>query len=505
MNGEAVTRSVMIERYSRVLFRWRARSARRSRIGPPRVTIVQWVLAGVSVVIAGFSYEVRNYVWLAWMTQVLVLLSFLSLIIATREVFRTGSIGKFCLVAGVFVFYWIDAFALSLQRYPFAVPEHFPYSATQFDQSLIQQALVYVSVFQLMLLVGHSIRPPLDRPLKFFAGRMDSLSFDRSLVAFLLILCSFTPLFVYYDFDIVKIVAALLASRSGTDFESPEPGLAQHVAMFGVYGASLGFVYALKAATWRRLWWLAMGVIAALPFVLGGTRHIWLYISLPSVLIVLRGFKGLMSHKRVVALTTIALVVLVIAQAQFVYRSVGWKAVSDAPAEELSQVNTNGQLTALLYAEHLVPGQHEYFEELAEPYFLIHWVPRQIWPNKPVMESWTYYNDSYTQGATFNVTPSVIGQFHLNWGLPGVIFIGVWLGFLTLTADRLLLMLDSSRQRAMFVVVGMFYAFIISSFRFYSPIYFSYFCFGLLAMFLLTRRRALATVTAPFRAQQLPA
>jgi hypothetical protein len=494
----------MIERYSRVLFKWRARSARRTRIGPPRVTIVQWVLAGVSVTIAGFSYEVRSYTWLATMTQVLVLLSFISLISVTREIFRNGSIGKFCLVAGVFVFYWIDAFALSLQRYPFAVPENFPYSATQFDQSLIQQALVYVSVFQFMLLVGHSIRPPLDRPLKFLADRMDSLSFDRSLVVFLLILCSFTPLFVYYDFDIVKIVAALLASRSGTDFESPEPGLAQHVAVFGIYGASLGFVYALKAATWRRLWWLAMGVLAALPFVLGGTRHIWLYISLPSVLIVLRGFKGVMSHKRVVALTTIALVVLVIAQAQFVYRSVGWKAVSDVPTEELSQVNTNGQLTALLYAEHLVPGQHPYFEELAEPYFVIHWVPRQIWPNKPVMESWIYYNDSYTQGATFNVTPSVIGQFHLNWGLPGVMFIGAWLGFLTLTADRLLLTLDSSRQRAMFVVVGMFYAFIISTFRFYSPIYFSYFCFGLLAMFLLTRRRV-APAAAPLRAHQLPA
>src|SRR4030095_10434531 len=141
MNDEAVIRSVMIERYSRVLLRWRARSARRSRIGPPRVTIIQWVLAAVSVAIGGFTFEVRSYTWLASMTQVLVLLSFISLIIVTREVFRTGSIGKFCLVAGVFVFYWIDAFALSLQRYPFAVPERFPYSATQFDQELIQQAL----------------------------------------------------------------------------------------------------------------------------------------------------------------------------------------------------------------------------------------------------------------------------------------------------------------------------------------------------------------------------
>jgi hypothetical protein len=91
----------------------------------------------------------------------------------------------------------------------------------------------------------------------------------------------------------------------------------------------------------------------------------------------------------------------------------------------------------------------------------------------------------------------------MDWGLPGVIFIGAWLGFLAMLADRVLLRLDSGRQRAMFVVVGMFYAFIISSFRFYSPIYFSYFLFGLVAMFLLTRRRR-TTPSLAF-AQQQPA
>ena len=92
----------------------------------------------------------------------------------------------------------------------------------------------------------------------------------------------------------------------------------------------------------------------------------------------------------------------------------------------------------------------------------------------------------------------------MSWGLPGVIFIGAWLGFLAMLADRLLMLLDSNRQRAMFVVVGMFYAFIISSFRFYSPIYFSYFLFGLVAMFLLTRRRRLQS-SFPLMPERLPA
>src|SRR5215510_9790857 len=246
--------------YERLLSKWRKGRAPRLETGPPRVTGLQWLLASVSVVIAIVGYEVRSYVLLASITQLLAALSLISLVMVTREVLKTGSVGKFCLIAGVFVFYWIDALTLSSQRYPFAVPEGFPYSATQFEQDLIHQALFYVSVFQLLLLVGYSIRPRLERPVRFFASRIDSLSFDRTLVAFLLVICSFTPLLLYYDFDIAKIIGALLASRSGTDLEAPEPGLAQHVALFGIYGAALGFVYALKAATWRRLWWLALAV-----------------------------------------------------------------------------------------------------------------------------------------------------------------------------------------------------------------------------------------------------
>lgn len=473
--------------YRRTIARWREQQA--AADNPPAVTPVQWVLASAPVLIALMSYEVETYAALALITQVLVGLNVVLLIIVTREVLKVRMIGKFCLVGGTFVFYWLDALTLSVQRNPFSISEGFPIMAAQFDQQLIQQALAYISIFQLLLLIGYSIRPRFDQALKFIAARTDSLSLDRTLIAFLLIMCSTAPLLIFYDFDVGRIMTALLASRSGYEFEAPEPSVAQHLALFGVYGAALFFVYALKTGTWQRFWWLVLGVIAAAPFILGGTRHVWLYISLPSVLILLRGVRGHLSQKRMVALTSAVVVILLVAQAQFVYRTVGWQGVLSVPRDQLSRLNTNGQLSALLFAEYLVPSHHEYFKEMAEPYFIIHWIPRQVWPTKPTMESWAFYNESYVEDGAFNVTPSVIGQFHLNWGLPGVMFIGIWLGFLTLLADRVLLLLNSDRQRAMFVVVGMFYAFIISSFRFYSPIYFSYFLFGVVAMFLLTRRR----------------
>jgi len=463
---------------------------------PPRVTLTQWILVSIPVVLAALTYEVTSYRTLALFAELLGLLSLALLIVVAKEALQTRAIGKLCLVGGVFVFYWIEALVLAFQENPFSIPEGFPISATQFDQELIRQALIYITVFQLLLLVGYSIRPRLEKAVGFFAARVDSLSFDKWLIGILLFLSAIMPLLIFYDFDFDKIASALLASRSATDLESTEPGLAQHLTMFGIYGAALFFVYALKASTWRRFWWLFLGGIAALPFVLGGTRHIWLYISLPSVLIVLRGFKGQSNRYRIMGLAAAILIVVAVAQAQYAYRSVGWNQVENVPTEGLSQLNSNGQLTALLFAEHLVPNHHAYFMELAEPYFLIHWIPRQLWPQKPIMESWAFYNESYVEGAAFNVTPSVIGQFHLNWGFPGVIFIGAWLGFLTFLADRVLLLLNSDRQRAMFVAAGMFYAFIISSFRFYSPIYFSYFLFGFIAMLLLTRRRVLSTAVS---------
>ncbi|MDX6446734.1 MAG: hypothetical protein QOH71_3808 [Blastocatellia bacterium] len=461
---------------------------------PPRVSLAQWILAAIPFLISVAVYEATSYKVLALVTQFLSVVSLVLLVVVAKEALRARVIGKCCLIAGTVIFYWGEALVLSLGRNPFSIPEGFPINATQFDQGLISQALIYVSMFQFLLLVGYSIRPRMMRPVRFFTSRIDSLSFDRWMLATLLVMAAVVPLLVFYDFDTDKLVEALLASRSSVDFDAPEPGIAQHLALFGIYGAALFFVYALKASTWRRFWWLFLGVVVALPFVMGGTRHIWLYISLPSVLIVLRGFSGHLNRYRIMGLTATVLVVFAVAQLQFVYRSVGWREMGNDPSQELSQLNNNGQLTALMFAEHLVPDQHPYFKELVEPYFLIHWIPRQMWPEKPIIESWAFYNESYVQGASFNVTPSVIGQFHLNWGLPGVIFIGTWLGFLTFVADRVLLSLNPNRQRAMFVAVGMFYAFIISSFRFYAPVYFSYFLFGLLAMFLLTNRRRLSFV-----------
>jgi hypothetical protein len=102
------------------------------------------------------------------------------------------------------------------------------------------------------------------------------------------------------------------------------------------------------------------------------------------------------------------------------------------------------------------------------------------------MKSWEIFDADYTRGQHFNVTPSIVGQFYLNWGIVGVIQAGLMMGFFAYVADRLLMKVNTTSQLAISVMVGMFYAFIVSIFRFYAPMYFGYLAFGIVGAFFLT-------------------
>ena len=109
------------------------------------------------------------------------------------------------------------------------------------------------------------------------------------------------------------------------------------------------------------------------------------------------------------------------------------------------------------------------------------------------MKSWRFFDDRATGGAPgSNVTPSVIGQYYMNYGPFGTIYIALLLGVLTGFADRIAIGLRRSEQTGMVVLVGTLYAFIFSSFRFFSPYYIAPFVFGLVMMYVLTRRAPMA-------------
>lgn len=468
-------------------------------IQPAKVTLTQWLLSIAMVLLALYSYSLSSTDELATLGVLLAGLNSVLMIQAAREALQNGPVGKLLLTASVVFFFWTDAVALSLDNPPFAVPARLPILSGQFQPELVQQGYFYVTIFQVMLLIGYSVRPRLARARAWIRSRVDATSRSTQIFKYGLAACALLPLFMTYGFSVEVTIDALLASRGGA-VERQEIGLLHYLYFFGMYGAAFFLAEALVYRDWRQTFSrarsLVLGLIASVPFImLWGTRHLWLFVALPACILLVSHRAGKLKLGTALKWGAMILILLAVAQLQLALRLRGWTEIGTVSSEEVFSPSS-GQFTALLFAENLVPDIHDYFLELAEPYFLIHWIPRVFWPEKPIMESWEYYNDAYVRGGAYNVTPSIIGQLHINFGVFGVIFIGIWMGFLTWLADQALATIDFQGQRAMGTAIGVFFAFIVSSFRFYSPIYFTYAAFGLVAMFFLTTRAASEPIPA---------
>jgi hypothetical protein len=175
-------------------------------------------------------------------------------------------------------------------------------------------------------------------------------------------------------------------------------------------------------------------------------------------------------------------------QLQFSIRYYGWKTLTTEKEIELvpSDLKIGGQFDALLLCLHTVPDLHEQFQELITPYYVIQFVPRQWWPEKPTQAAWEFYNAAYTAGSASNVTPSIIGQYYMNWGVIGVMMSGLWIGYMVQFADKMYLYLTLTGKSTLCLLVGLFYASILLIFRHENPMYFMYMQIAILIYLVLT-------------------
>lgn len=463
---------------------------------PPKVTAHQWVLSYLLLGLAGLGFLTSSYEALVILAELFVLVDILLLIILGKEALRTRSFGKLLLVASTLLFFWLEALRLALKEIPFPTPGGLPFPSAQYGEELVRQAYLYVALFQLMLLVGYSLRPRMRAVFDWIGSRVKSRKLRARVMPYVLAGCAVFPLLLALRFNLKAMFDVLVAARTGAEVEMDNVGLLHFLTFFGMYGAAILLAEAVLVRSKKRLWSLIFGGIAALPFIMSGARHLWLFVAFPAFILMSRSEQRL-TFSRLLRWAAVSLALILILQLQFSLRNEGWGEVANVESSQLLETDVTGQFGALLFAQYLVPERHDYFLEVPEKYFVIHWIPRQFWPDKPVMQSWEFYNGEYTQGGAFNVTPSIIGQYHMSFGFFGVVFIGIWLGFLTRLADRALLVIELERQLAMAIAIGMFYAFIISSFRFYSPIYFAYFLFAMIGMMLLTSHRRRASAARP--------
>lgn len=421
------------------------------------------------------------------LTALLLAINVLLLASTTLRALRSGTPGLALLVLACIIFFWFDVFVLASQTNPFAPPAGMPANEDCFSSQEVSTALCHCAVFEAMIFVGYSCLKTRNLSVRqWMASRVDANTPFAKILPFVLIPFGYTSLAIGYDFKPDAILSALVSGRLGVT-GAGEQGLVVSLDHFGMFAAAFFFLRTTSGGKLKRLTNILLGTLAATPFLFSGTRHYLLYIFLPLCIAGFRSISGSANSKHLIKWTVLFITLSSFSLLQVTLRSVGWHQIL-SPQEIQITPDASGQFSCLLYAEQIVPADHQFFHEFAEPFFITHWIPRQYWPGKPVMAAWEYYNASYTHGRKFNVTPSIIGQYYMNWGVIGVIGAGLWLGLLVRLVDSVTPYIQSDRQTAAKVVIGMSYAFLVASFRFYNPVYFTYLAFAVIAMLFVTTR-----------------
>jgi oligosaccharide repeat unit polymerase len=460
----------------------------------------EWVLSSSCVLASLLGFVSKTDRDIAIVAGILFLLAGLQAVAAFRQSLRSGVLGRSLLAGAILVAFYGEAFVSSMQTPSFRMPFQAPVGFTQFSIDLVQRGLFYVALFHLALLVGYSLRFPRTAKIFDVANREDTNPDYVRVILYCFAVCAFVPLVVTYGPNPSVIVDALISARHGVrNVATNDAGLIWNLSSLGLFGSAALFVNSFFSSLRLRLLDFLVGLVAIAPTIASGTRYRLLYVALPVLIIAFSRLVSRRHYGRLALICAAGVLTLVLFQVQTAVRLAGWNHLFEVKYDALLALKPTLQFDSFLFALYLVPNQHPYFMEPMTPYFFTHWIPRKIWPEKPEPKSLDYYSTMWTRGAkleVFNVTPSIMGQYYLSWGLFGVVGIGVWIGFLTYLVDEFAFRIHLWRQLLVTVTVGMAYAFILSSLRFYGPIYFVHVAIGTVAMFFLTRRMPSPATTA---------
>jgi len=455
---------------------------------PARLPAAHWTLMWVSLGVAAAARLAADFSWQVTFTALFFLLSTAAMIRTLRLTLATRALGPGMLAAGCWLFFALEAMAGALESPPFLVPSDLRIGESQFSTRVVGDALICVAIYQLALAGGYSLRLAPSLPIRALLFRLDTLRSRWAITQVLIALLVLVPLYVAFGTDYDRAMRVIQQARAGS-LDDMFPGLEMNLYWVSLFSCTVllveGVVYERRWGRWRA----AVGLLLSSPLWLTGTRHLAVYLIMPVILAWLLTQPGRGLGRKVIRMILILLVVVVVLQAILLVRSYGWDHLAEVDLGQILTSKPTYQFESLLVAVYLVPQRHDYFYEPMTPFFVIHWIPRRLWPAKPIPAAWTYYNSTWVENRKTNVTPSIIGQFYINWGTPGVVLIGFWLGWLTAMCDRVAARIDPARQRLALVTLGMFYAFVFCSFRYYSPFYLQYWLFGALVMLALTRQR----------------
>lgn len=419
-----------------------------------------------------------------------------------------GVVGRVVLNFGVFYWFWMGAATQAFQSPPFPNPGPFyPYFFQTVPSAVVASGLLSVNLFALMAMLGWRYAPIPMRWVGRLADRKDPPGGALvDAVCAGLALLGWLPTAVAYNGNVAQAMADMMLMRANPEMGATQSvGVLQQAYLLGLFGGALSLarlVLRSEGVVWLR--YFALALIFPLAFLAQGSRFNLGFLLLPAAIVLLaRPSTDQLSWKKK-RRTAIALIVVIIAAIgyQGAVRNFGvgggrglegrLAAGAGSNPETTSDILAEGHVGndhfgAMLMAIDLVNVNDGFFMEFSESFFVTHYIPRAIWPEKPYSQSWGFYNEMVTQGAALNVTPSIIGQYYLNWGYLGVIYIGVFMGWLARLCEAWLSRLDFGVQLMSATVAGLLLGFIFLSFRVLHPLYFAYPLFGYLTYRLMSR------------------
>lgn len=136
---------------------------------------------------------------------------------------------------------------------------------------------------------------------------------------------------------------------------------------------------------------------------------------------------------------------LAITALQINFRTVGWSNIDVQSigavriSDAISGYSLNQELAFIVQHElNYLSESNTLFERIVLPIpdtimnFIISFIPRSFWHNKPIDPTWIFYNyirtgSSGLYGGT-NITPTYLGRFYMKYGMVGVFEIGLMFG-----------------------------------------------------------------------------
>jgi hypothetical protein len=412
---------------------------------------------------------------------------------------RGAALGRLTLNFSVFYWLWLGAIERALTDPPFQTPDPiYPGFRDTVPDNVIAAGVLCVNLFALMAQFGWRYVPLPRRLLRAIADRIDPPS-SRWLDTLALAMASlaWVPVLIAYDWEWKTALRDLLLMRSeGQVGPTQSIGVEHHLRLIGLFGGAVAvarIVLRVPGVVWTR--WLAVAITVPIAYFGDGSRFNFGFMVLPALLILGAPLAGHISwDKRRRMLGVLIVLTLLLVAYQGAVRMTGFGG-DTRPPSSIGQILRDGveghdQFGPELIAINVTHDEGHFFMEPMTPFFVTQYIPREFWPGKPYPVFWQTFNEEWTQGGNFNVTPSITGQYYMNWGYFGVAYIGLFIGWLARLCEAWFSRLQMNRQLLSATVAGLLLAFVFFSFRIYHPMYFAYPLFGYLVYVLVTQRAA---------------